>query len=84
MVFLAITKNGLNDALRTAAEIDAAVWCGVDAISEGDYSNRQHKNLSRFDYELGNRDGAALADAIQTINEHHPGEVVWIEGANAG
>lgn len=84
MVYLAITRNGLAEALRIAAAINGVVWCGADAISEADYANSQHQNLSRFNYELGNRDKAALADAMQSITEHHPGSVVWVEGGNAG
>ena len=82
MVFLAITTNGLNDLLRVAATIKASVWCGADTITEADYANHQHQNLSRFSYALGDRDESILADAVQTINEHHPGEVIWIEGAS--
>lgn len=76
MVFLAITPSGLADALRVA-KVDDAVWCGSDAIAEADYATLKHPNLSRFIYELRDRD--LIANAIGTIEEHHPGETIWVE-----
>lgn len=79
MALLAITPNGLKDALRLAADSRTAVWCGADAISEEAYGELKVKNLSRFNYELGARDPAVLEDALDTIDLHHPDEVVWVE-----
>ena len=79
MIFLAITPAGLADALRTA-KADDAVWCGSDAISEADYEMQNHRNLSRFIYALGDRE--SVADAIGTIEEHHPRQTIWIEAAS--
>jgi len=76
MVFLAITPTGLAQALRAATESDA-IWCGSDAISEADYAARQGPNLSRFAYSLEDR--VLIDDAVSTIEEHHPGQTVWVE-----
>ncbi|WP_431262584.1 hypothetical protein ACQ859_20940 [Roseateles chitinivorans] len=78
MVFLAITPTGLADALR-AAKADDAVWCGSDAITEADYATLKQPNLSRFIYELGDR--LLVSDAIGTIEEHHPHQIIWVEAA---
>lgn len=79
MVFLAITPRGLTDALRESANSGTAVWCGADAISEEDFAARKTGSLTRFTYELGERDPLVLEDALSTIKEHHPDEVVWVE-----
>ncbi len=79
MVFLAITPGGLQEALREAAGAGTAVWCGADAISESDFSALKGSSLTRFDYELGARDALVLEGAIEVIELHHPGEVVWVE-----
>jgi hypothetical protein len=78
MVFLAITPAGLADALRVA-KMDDAVWCGSDAITDADYATLKHPNLSRFIHKLGDR--ALVARAIGTIEEHHPGQSIWVETA---
>jgi len=76
MIFLAITPSGLTEALRVAGAADA-VWCASDAISEKEYEASTARNLSRFIYELGDRE--LIDDAINTIEEHHPGQTIWIE-----
>ena len=80
MVFLAITPAGLADALR-AAKSDDAIWCGSDAITQAEYSQSSRPNLSRFIYPLGDRQ--LIDSAISTIEEHHPGQRIWVEAAAA-
>jgi hypothetical protein len=81
VVFLAITPSGLKDALRVAADSGSAVWCGADAISEEAYATLKGKRRSRFIYDLGTRDPLVLEGALDTIGQHHPDEVVWVEAA---
>lgn len=81
MVYLAITSEGLRHALRAAEKSAAPIWCGADAISEADFENLECTSLTRFSYPLGGESNEVLACAVETIQEHHPGETVWIEHA---
>ncbi|WP_219220632.1 hypothetical protein [Variovorax boronicumulans] len=83
MVFLAITPGGWKDALREAASSGTAVWCGADAVSEEDFAVLKGKRLTRFTYVLEARDPLVLARALDTIDQHHPSEVIWVEAAPA-
>lgn len=76
MIFLAITPHGLKDALRQAEGTDAPVWCGAEAISEEDFDAFTGSGLTRFAHKL---DRCDVQDALRTIAEHHPGEIVWVE-----
>lgn len=76
MIYLAIAAEGLRAAVKAAAA-DDAIWCGCDAISAEDYARLDRVNVSRFVYELGDR--AMIGTALTTIEEHHPGQSVWIE-----
>jgi hypothetical protein len=80
MVFLAITSTGLADALRAASAEDS-VWCGSDAITEADPLSTTRPNLSRFIYALGDR--VLIADALGTLEEHHPGQTIWVEAVRS-
>lgn len=82
MVLLAITPTGLKDALRLVDGGEAAIWCGADAISEEDHAKLKHAKVSRFVHGLAGEDQGVLAGAIETIEEHHPNETVWIEKCN--
>ena len=76
---LAISPDGLRDALRLRGDAAVAVWCGSDAISEADYTALTDANVSRFAYPLQGESGDVLAGAIETVEEHHPNETVWVE-----
>ncbi|MHA6852823.1 hypothetical protein [Ralstonia pseudosolanacearum] len=77
MVFLAITPQGLQDALHSKQGMP--IWCGADAISGDGYRELASRQVSRFTYTLGDASPDVLQDALQTIQEHHPGELVWVE-----
>ncbi|UDF37611.1 UNVERIFIED_ORG: hypothetical protein LHJ69_11270 [Shinella sp. XGS7] len=79
MVYLAITSNGLAEVLRVREDEKTAVWCGSDAISEDDYDDLKAGNVSRFSYPLRGQESDVLAGALETIEEHHPNETVWVE-----
>jgi len=79
MVYLAITSQGLQHALRAVEKCAAPIWCGSDAISESDFENLERSTLMRFSYALGGESQEVLTGAVGTIQEHHPGESVWIE-----
>lgn len=79
MVYLAITAKRLSEALLQAAPTGAAVWCGADAMSEADFDANTYKNLTRFNYALGGGDVETLKGALDTIDQHHPGEFVLVE-----
>lgn len=76
MVFVATTSAGLADALRRT-DGDDAIWCGSDTISETDYAQLQRSNLSRFDYSLA--DLQMDDGTLGTVEEHHPGQTIWVE-----
>jgi hypothetical protein len=79
-VYLAITAEGLRDALELAKGLGVAVWCGADSISSEDFDELACANVTRFDYCLIDADEGTIADALSTIQEHHPGERIWVEG----
>jgi len=81
MVFVAVTQAGLAEALRRATSEDA-IWCGSDTISEAEFAAAKRPGLTRFDYSL---EDLELDDgAIGTVEEHHPGQTIWVEAAPRG
>ena len=79
-VYLALSREGLAVALQLATQAQCEVWCGASAISDEEYQTHSGPPLSRFDYELSRQDVQALHCALETIEEHHPGQVVLVEG----
>lgn len=79
MVFIAVTPAGLAEVLRRATSEDS-IWCSSDAISESEHAAMKQPGLTRFNYSLADLE---LDDgAIATVEEHHPGQSIWVEAAS--
>jgi len=78
-IFLAVTENGLRDAIRIAAPAGNSIWCGSDAITEVDFQKLAGPAVTRFIYPLQGQPAKVINDAIATMEEHHPGATIWIE-----
>jgi hypothetical protein len=83
MVFLALTPAGLSEAMALANG-QFPVWCTAEAISESAFAALATENVTRFVYSVaGPNPTMAVADALETISEHHPGQRIWVEHAPA-
>ncbi|WP_431046653.1 hypothetical protein [Roseateles sp. L2-2] len=76
MIYLAVTAAGLSRALEQAKD-DDFIWCGSDAITHAEFAANAPRNVTRFVYSIA--EPGRLDDALNTIEEHHPSETVWIE-----
>ena len=78
-VLLAITPQGLKEALQLAASTGSPVWCGSDAVSESEFESLVGKSVTRFIYPLKDEPADVIDDALSAIEEHHPGAIIWVE-----
>jgi hypothetical protein len=81
MVYLALTPRGLQEVLAAPEAAKMSVWCGADALSEAAFEKLERANVTRFTYSFMNADKATIECALSTIEDHHPGESIWVESA---
>ena len=81
MVYLALTPQGLQEILESPETTKMSVWCGADTLSDAEFGKRERGNVTRFTYSLIHADKAAIEGALASIEEHHPGESIWVESA---
>ena len=84
MVYLALTPRGLREILDALEATKTPVWCSADALSEAEFAKLDRSNVTRFTYSFTDADQATIQGALATIEEHHPGERVWIESTVFG
>jgi hypothetical protein len=84
MVYLALTPQGLRDILDASEAAKTPIWCSADALSEAEFEKLERGKITRFTCSFADADTATIQDALATIEEHHPGERVWIESAVFG
>jgi len=86
MVFLALEPSAATDAIRVAQQIGCAVWVGSDAISEDEHKRlvEAGTNVTRFAHPLAAAPISAVEDALATVLEHHPKDVIWVQHSFTG
>jgi hypothetical protein len=80
MIFLATTRQGY-EAYRTL-NTESALWISAAVLAADEvYRLRAGGlNVTTMAQVVRSNDPGALADAIASIQEHHPGEHIWVEG----
>lgn len=80
MVFLAITRAGVETFLASGKSA-GSLWVGAGLLSEEERAAiwRSGVDLSEFNYTIERHQQDAIAGAVDTIREHHPGQAVWVE-----
>ena len=76
MVFLAVTKSGLLEALLKRHS-DDSIWCACGAIAHEEFRLNPPPLVTRLDYALDDAD--SIQRALWSIEDHHPDEPVWVE-----
>jgi hypothetical protein len=81
MVFLVLQPGAVVEALRLAQQAGCAVWVGSEAVTQEQHQQltRSGVNVTRFPYPLANASAVVIEDAVNTIKEHHPDEVIWVQ-----
>jgi len=81
MVYLALDRSSALEAIASAKSGGYSVWVGSDAISEQEHRRfgSEGVNLTRFIYPLNGVDASVVDEALATVEEHHPGETIWVQ-----
>ncbi|MFZ6741802.1 hypothetical protein ACO0LC_01070 [Undibacterium sp. JH2W] len=82
MVFLALTRNGLDELIALRKTTDIAIWCGSNVLSNAEYAALSGMNISRFNYPLKSPGDEAFQGALETMADHHGNEKIWVENIN--
>jgi hypothetical protein len=81
MVFFVISRKGFEDYLTIKEKLVAPLWISAEVISKSELESLRHSgaDVTDFNYAIGLDENEVINDAIETIKEHHPGEVIWIK-----
>jgi len=81
MVFLALTRSGLEQLVSVIGHTPSPLWVndGVLAADEREKLRATGVDLTNFTSPIAPEDRSAVAGAVDTIAEHHPGQSIWVE-----
>ena len=77
--FFAMTRSAFESYMQLA-QAHAALWVSAGVLSKQELAalRAQGMAITDFDHAIAADDPAAVQDALDTIQEHHPGQVVWV------
>jgi hypothetical protein len=84
MVFMVLTRSGFDEVFPRLVKERDALWVNAGVLSESEVIELREAgwNLTKWSNPLTD-----LTTEIDTVQLHHPGQVVWTEaaaGADAG
>lgn len=81
LVLFALTKQGLAEMLDLARGGKIAIWINKGLLDEPDINRIRAEgfDLTDFVHWIDPVNEVAVAEAAETIREHHPGHVLYIE-----
>ena len=79
MVFFVMSLTGFEKLREFGCEHQ--IWLNSDLLSKSELVDLRKNGqlLTEFVNRIDPNDQIAVSTAIESIREHHPGEVVWVE-----
>ena len=83
MVLFILTRAGYADMERLIAGPVVPVWINAGVLDSDEAAALRGSgvDLTRFSHPVDSTDESQIAQAIETIRLHHPGERIWMEVA---
>jgi hypothetical protein len=81
LVLFALTKHGLSEMFDLARGSKAAIWVNRGLLDELEIKGLRAEGFDLTDFVnwIDPTDASAVEDAVATLREHHPGQVLYIE-----
>lgn len=81
MPHFALTRQGYDQLVKVCGgSPPSPLWVNAGVLSSAELSGLRAQGLEVTDFmQVVPLQGPGLADAIGTIEEHHPGSSIWVE-----
>jgi len=84
MIYFALTRNGYDDLIAHLGRAPSPLWVNNGVLSRQEIRQLHEAGIeiSNFTVDINAQDRSDVAQAVDTIREHHPGHSVWVEQVN--
>lgn len=81
MVTLVLTRDGYEHLVTALGQVPPQLWVNANVLSGEELHTLRAAghDVTNFAKPIPLRDQAAIYDAIQTVQEHHPLQRLWVE-----
>jgi len=83
--FLVLEPSAVSGALATAKLCNGHVWLGANSLTESEFHQLLAEGhlVTRFEHAVEPEDKELVQEALETMREHHPNVIVWVQFAGA-
>lgn len=83
MAVLVLTRAGYDDLIKALGRVPAHLWVNAGVLSEGELRELRDAghDVTNFTEEIQATNASAVAEAVETVREHHPLQRLWAEYA---
>jgi len=81
MVFLALTRSGLDELVKAIGRTPSPLWVNDGVLTALELKELRDRgiDLTNFTKPMAPEDQTEVASAVDTIAMHHPGKSIWVE-----
>lgn len=81
MVFLVLSRQGYDDLIRQLSHAPSPIWVNTDILSDAEMVSIRDTgvNLTNFLFRIDPSSLDEIADAVDTVRQHHPDDTIWVE-----
>lgn len=81
MVFLVCSRQGYDQLLGLLGRSPSPLWIGDGILNPGELQKLRASgiDITNFRHPIDPSKYDDISSAVETINEHHPGQSIWVE-----
>ena len=81
MIYFVLSKLGYVDLVARLGKVPSPIWLNADVLTDSEISDLRQAEVSvtNFTNLVGSHNSADYLTALDSIQEHHPGEQIWVE-----
>jgi hypothetical protein len=81
MTHFAITRKGFDELVATLGRIPSPIWVNYGVLSAEELSRARSLGVAITDFtsDVSRNNAGEFEDALDTILQHHPDQVLWVE-----
>ena len=85
MVHFLLSRRGYEQLAASTGLPPSPLWVNGDVLSDAELSDLRSRGIevTVFFHQINSASPAEIAEAVSTIQEHHPSSVVWVEHSGA-
>jgi hypothetical protein len=83
MIYFVLTPEGYEELVSKVGQVPSPLWVNDGILSESEITKlrKTGAEITNFMSRIAPHDMSGIANALSTIQQHHPKQRIWVEYA---